>query len=742
MSSNLQFSDDEVDEEGAGFALTLEGEGKYDEEEEDEKEDIIDPRPRHTATGAPLISQSGRKNVPPSRAPAPPPPPPPPPPRHPAQPPHVVDSAKTALDKLVDTGFRMAGELPENLLTELLDELRKKWMFPRQDHRLEAYRLLGLDIDMQPNDDAVNQAYLKALLQGFRVYMLFVANDMVNSDTDETTEIRRTFSSIFETITFTYEMVSAEHRVRIVTDNVNNSVSEALVPLDIQLFRFSFPDYTQNNDYQNLLIYILHMLYKMGYRKYRGSCYEQIKTDDGYLTHAWREAGTMLQFIHRVVAKHVNYKQWLNLTRARDTPNAAAKFLLESHDTQFPELLPDRHVFATRQGLYDAKTCAFIPYAAAEINQQITAINFFNVDVDMQIFNNLDWYDTINTDSIQGIYTHQKIPDNAIRWLYVFSGRVLFWVNEKDRWQVILFIKGVAGTGKSTYGRVVSSFYPAADVAVLSTNIERKFGLANVYDKLLFVCYEVRNNFGLEQSEFQSMVTGEEMSIARKFMSTVVVNWQVPGILLGNEVPPWVDVAGSVNRRTVLTEFKEKVLAPDPMLHVKLFRQLVPILHKSCIAYHEAVLRYGAQDIWANLPGYFHETRRNLAASVNSLTAFILRSDQVECAPDKYMPFREFNQLYEAYCKSRKVTMLRMVADNYDSIFESTGIKLEHNGTRMYFGQPKSQDYLVGVGGRGNQNGQPVNFNQFGGGGGGGGHAQNGGAANGGAGGAFVFSGD
>jgi len=720
---DVAFSDD--DEEAAGFQEAPPNDNKHDEEE-DEETKIIDPRPRNhnnPPAGAPVISRADQA-VAAIHAPAA----------------HVPESAKSALDKLVDAGFRMAGELEESLLTELLDELRKKWIFPRVDIRTESYALFGLAVDMTPDDEAVQQAYYKALLQAFRVYMLFVANDMVSSDTDETTEIRRTFSGIFETIAFTYEYLSSEHRIRIITDNVSNSVSEALVPLDIQLFRFSFPDYSQNNDYQNLLIYLLHTMYKMGYRKYRQCCYEQIKTEDGYLTHAWREVCTVLQFIHRVVAKHINYKQWLNLTRARDTANAASKHLLDSIDTEFPELFPDRHIFATKQGIYDATTCAFFPYASADLNQEVTAINYFNVDVPMEIWSNEDWY-SIDTDSIQGIYTHQNMPEDAIRWMYVFSGRIVFWVNELDTWQVILFIKGVAGTGKSTFGRVVSSFYPAADVAILSTNIERKFGLANVYDKLLFVCYEVRNNFGLEQAEFQSMVSGEEMSVARKFMNPVTVKWQVPGILLGNEVPSWVDVAGSVNRRTILGEFKEKVHAPDPLLHLKLFRQLVPILHKSVIAYQEAVFKYGQADIWTNLPEYFHETRRNLAASVNSLTAFIMKSDQVERAPDRYMPFKEFNELYQNYCKARRVIMVRMVADNYESIFESCGVVCE-TSPRIMCGQLVTQQYLVNIGVRGVPSGQPAAF----GGGGGGGMGGGGGGAHGGGAGAvpnaFAFIGD
>ena len=602
------------------------------------------------------------------------------------------------LNRLLDFAYIFHGKIDSTAyLQDLLTELQDMWIFPREDVRGEAYRLLGLSPEMEPDEVAVRHAYHRALFQAFRVYMLFIGNDLLNESVPEAPQYRRTFSSVLETITYSHEYVASEHRLRIITNRNVNAVSESLVPMEIQLFKFSFPDFSENNEFQNLLIFLLRELYKRGLRKYRDCCYEQIRTAEGYLTHAWQEKYTIKKFICAAINKETNFAQWKNLMKAKDNASAAAKTLNDFDDAEFPELQPQRNIFSMHQGIYNTRICAFFPFATTDLNQSVIAINYFDLDIPLEIFDNDDWY-SIPTPAMQSILAHQKIPEDAIRWIYALMGRCLFELKDLDTWEVILFIKGVAGTGKSTIGRVVSSFFQAADVAVLSANIEEKFGLQNIYDKLLYVCYEVRNKFGLTQAEFQCMVSGEKMSIARKNLGTAQLEWKAPGLLLGNEVPSWVDVAGSVNRRTVLVEFKEKVLAPDTTLYQRLYKELPSLLHKCNVAYQEAVYRYGKSGIWSHLPQYFHDTQRNLAANFNSLTSFIMRSDRIELNPNKYIPTHIFTDEYNSYVKSNRLPGIRLVGDYVDTIYQNFDIVSEMSVEREWLGQMVRQNYLTGVG--------------------------------------------
>jgi hypothetical protein len=89
------------------------------------------------------------------------------------------------------------------------------------------------------------------------------------------------------------------------------------------------------------------------------------------------------------------------------------------------------------------------------------------------------------------------------RWMYVLIGRLIYEVGELDGWQVLPFLKGAASSGKSTIlTRVCRGLYEAADVGTLSNNIERKFGLSALADKLIFIGPEIKSDIALEQVTF------------------------------------------------------------------------------------------------------------------------------------------------------------------------------------------------------------------------------------------------
>ena len=62
----------------------------------------------------------------------------------------------------------------------------------------------------------------------------------------------------------------------------------------------------------------------------------------------------------------------------------------------------------------------------------------------------------------------------------------------------------------------MKKFYESEDVRTLSNNVERKFGLSSIYDGFMFIAPEVKGDLCLEQAEFQSLVSGEDISIACK----------------------------------------------------------------------------------------------------------------------------------------------------------------------------------------------------------------------------------
>ncbi len=112
------------------------------------------------------------------------------------------------------------------------------------------------------------------------------------------------------------------------------------------------------------------------------------------------------------------------------------------------------------------------------------------------------------------------------------GGRLCFDVGELDKWQIIPFFKGIAKSGKSTLiTKVFKKFYESQDVGTLSNNIEKKFGLSAIANNFMFIAPEVKGDLSLEQAEFQSIVSGEDVSIAVKNKHAIPMVWKVPGVL-------------------------------------------------------------------------------------------------------------------------------------------------------------------------------------------------------------------
>jgi hypothetical protein len=242
--------------------------------------------------------------------------------------------------------------------------------------------------------------------------------------------------------------------------------------------------------------------------------------------------------------------------------------------------------------------------------------------------------------------------------------------------------------------KVAKAFYDAQDVGVLSNNIERKFGLSAFHDKCLFVAPEIKNDLGIEQAEFQSVVSGEDIQINQKFKNAFAKTWDVPGVLAGNEVPGWADNSGSVQRRVLLFEFIRAVLNGDMKLGDKLADEMAAILVKANRAYLEAASKYGHVNIWTVLPQYFKNTRDQLAQSVNSVEAF-LASSEVLLGADLLCPMDDFKAALKTFESVHNHKSKRYDTDFFRGPFNKLGLSVE-KCKRAYRGTNRTREYVFG----------------------------------------------
>ena len=459
--------------------------------------------------------------------------------------------------------------------------------------------------------------------------------------------------------------------------------------------------------YQTLLIYLLRKAYEHGFRRYRDQCCKEIRN-----TRAWKQIKEVKDFVYDETQKEDNAEMWMNLTNRGGMAMDVIRHLTNCKDIQFAEIKKDRHVWSFANGLLDARPMlenrdetgrrkfTFYNYTSpqfADLDPLLVSCKYFD-----QQFNPYDemedWYE-IPTPFMQSVLSYQKFDDDVCKWIYVFMGRLCFDVNELDGWQVIPFLKGIARSGKSTLiTKVARKFYECEDVSTLSNNIEKKFGLSSIYKGFMFISPEIKGDLQLEQAEFQSLVSGEDVSIARKNETALSFQWKTPGILGGNEVPNWKDNSGSILRRLATVNFGRQIAenVADPHLDDKLDAELPAILCKCLRAYLDYAHKFADKDIWNVLPKYFKQVQNQVATVTNSLQHFLC-SEKFQFAAAMFVPQKIFVERFNQHCRENNLGTFRFNQDFYAGPFSSRELEVRVD-SRLYNGQPFStQPFIFGL---------------------------------------------
>lgn len=529
--------------------------------------------------------------------------------------------------------------------------------------------------------------------QRFKHYMdmlLTLYNRMYKNNLMDNTENKIAFHKIFEAVHYAKQVLLSLVRIKMtMTSNAILSVEEN------SLNKFEMMEYDDMKPVQKVLMYLLDKLSELGFRKYKGNCYKCIYTTDGYCTFAWEMVESIETVIYQLTSKNENMPMFLLVTKSGGSMiKTLTEYLDKCHDNHFPTLKKNRHIFGFRNGVYVAKTWnnstnwwsdKFYPYEDTEnMPIEITASKFFDID-----FIDYSTVEEIPTPSLDKIFVHQKLSQDVIKWNYVYLGRLLYDVGDLDNWQTIMFLLGQGGTGKSTINNVAKYFYEEQDVAVVSNNIQKKFGLADVYDKLLYIAPEIKNDWCLEQSEFQEMTSGGPININIKFKESKVVKWKTPGMLGGNEPPNFIDNSGSIKRRMLITRFDNMVHRGDTLLSTRLQCEIGAIIKKCNLLYQYAVYNVGDSNIWDHLPSYFVHNQESMCESTNSLYHF-LSSGMFHYGDNLYCPVKLFLTQYNTHCSDNNICRNRFVKDFYTAPFNHFNIKISEHNTLSY---PQNNTY-------------------------------------------------
>lgn len=575
--------------------------------------------------------------------------------------------------------FFLPHELGDRGLPELIDMAPVKSLFNRQLKIFSElyHRVVALDMHAEVTED----------INGNELTIYHRVNRLMDAADDA-----------YETVFRYYRQYERINNPTVVVQNPD---------VETTLFRCSTMelDPDQLSDWQKLILALFNETYINNIRRYKGHCCKQIPHPEGYQTRAWKPFMSIAEFVNTTARKETRFALWKNATSKPHNISSAVQHLSTCVDIQFPEIKKNRQVWSFRNGLLVGKewkpkdgqyVSEFYPYNSDKyrsLDPTVVSCKYFDQMFNPEIVNAENWYD-IPTPNMQGVLDYQKFPEDVCKWMYVMGGRLCFDVGELDGWQVIPFLKGIARSGKSTLiTKVFKKFYENEDCRTLSNNIERKFGLSSIYDGFMFIAPEVKGDLCLEQAEFQSMVSGEDVSVAIKNQTAKSVEWKTPGILGGNEVPNWRDNSGSVLRRLLPWNFAKQVKDADCKLDEKLDTELPTILYKCVRAYLEYSQKHSSQDIWNVVPAYFKQVQTQVAMVTNTLHNF-LASEKVKYDPAAFVPQKIFVQFFNQHCQENNLGKVKFNPDFYAGPFSARDIEVRSE-VCTYKGRPYASQPVI-----------------------------------------------
>jgi hypothetical protein len=266
----------------------------------------------------------------------------------------------------------------------------------------------------------------------------------------------------------------------------------------------------------------------------------------------------------------------------------------------------------------------------------------------------------------------------------VMTGRLFYPVGEFDNWQVMPFLLGDGNTGKGTICDLIKLMFPAGSVGVITATHEATFGLEGLYDKQLVISPDIPKKFSkvVNQSDFQSMVTGEGVSVARKNKPAITgQDWLVPMLGAGNYLFDYKDSSGSISRRVVVFLFATLVNSRNTTLKSDIRnKELVTVMLRCLKSYRRTCSRYGSADFWTQIaPQSLREVQMDVKEETNYLANFLANGDdyyQIQKVVGEITPLDALEKAYSNHMKIKHKELKTKIGDDKFPI-KAAGYTLE-----------------------------------------------------------------
>ena len=332
-------------------------------------------------------------------------------------------------------------------------------------------------------------------------------------------------------------------------------------------------------------------------------------------------------------------------------------------------------------GMYNYHTDTFVPASEDddEVKSDKITMHYFDVPYQQPPATIEQW--NAITPLWYKLISHQLKEKDVIDLFEVFIGR-LFWPLGHDNYQMAMFLKGLANTGKSTVIDIIERMFPIGSTSSLSSNQEAIFGLESACDKRVFVCPDLPRDMKctLDQSLLQSLITGEKVSVPRKGKMKLTMQWQTHMLFGSNYMPNYEDASGSLSRRLLIFLFETAVTERDTNLKSKILKgELSTILLRCMAKYRTFVTKNAGKDILKLLPQSMQDANEEQKEELHPVRHFIANgSEEKEIVHSEMCEtsIKEFEKAFVDYQKERNGWSRPLKRDDYATIEESDGFNI------------------------------------------------------------------
>ena len=285
---------------------------------------------------------------------------------------------------------------------------------------------------------------------------------------------------------------------------------------------------------------------------------------------------------------------------------------------------------------------------------RISAFTFVEIEGRyFRVHTGMAYFDCATKD-IDHIYNCQNFTSHDKWFMHAVFGRIFFRVHRKDKAEGTIFMEGIGGCGKSTVIKAYQMFWPMHLRGILSSNIEDKFGMAEVAKGKVAWCTEIAKYLNMKQEEWQDGTGAGSLSLAQKYGKPLKIeNWHAQFVWAGNDFPEnYRNGALQVTRRLYGVGMYKSVKPRDMNVMERIKPNVGMLLRKDILAYDDWRLQYGPVDPNSEpnfLPPAFRNYFRNTKAKTNPIIEMVECGNYVEKDSNALMLMSDFKQLYNQY---------------------------------------------------------------------------------------------